>query len=469
MKLTSAPSLEALKPQLEKVFSLAEAKITSLAKSWDSSRGTPVFTVQGQYTTRGWTEWTQGFQYGMALLAFDATGNKKMLDLGRSRTLAHMLPHVTHAGVHDHGFNNISTYGNLRRLLREGKIPADKDGWQEQTYATALKCSGAVQAMRWSGIAPKPSPHNANSVTGGYVYSFNGPHSLFVDTMRTIRILGLAWQLGHVLMHENDKRASLLKRSVLHGLATSQYVVGHGDSEHTYDVPGRTCHEAVFNRSDGNFRSRATQQGYSPFSTWTRGLAWAVLGYAEELEFFATIDAATFKKETGLDKKAVVSVYERCARETADHYLNDATASDGIPYWDDGAPNLHRLADWKSCPADPFNDFEPVDSSAAAIAAQGLLRLGNYLGAGKDKRYTLAARAIAGALFAEPYLATDKKHQGLILHSIYHRPNNWDHIPAGSKIPHGESSLWGDYHALELALLLHRAARKEKYITFFDR
>jgi len=468
MNLDLAPSLQALSPAVENLFSLAAKKITALDKAWDTAKGTPVFTVEGTYTSRGWTEWTQGFQFGMPLLTFDATGDKKMLELGRSKTLKHMLPHVTHSGVHDHGFNNLSTYGNLRRLMLEKRIPANE--WEQETCATALKCSGAVQAMRWSGVnASKPSPHSANSNALGYVYSFNGPHSLFVDTMRTIRIMGLAWQLGHVLMHENDKKASLLKRSVLHALATSQYIVFHGDSTHTYDVAGRTSHEAVFNRNDGNFRCRATQQGYSPFSTWTRGLAWAVVGYAEELEFIKGIPAGVFKSEVGLEKAAVVEVYLRCARQTAEHYMNEVAAADGIPYWDDGAPNLHKISDWKSRSSDPYNDHEPIDSSAAAIAAQGLLRLGNYLGKTAGKRYTQAALLIARTLFAEPYLSTDPKHQGLILHSIYHRPNNWDHVPKGKKIPCGESSMWGDYHALELALLLYRAAKNEAYITFFDR
>ncbi len=460
---TTISPAQLLRP-IDRLFEIASKKVREIDRTWDPSRGTPVFTVEGQYTTRGWTEWTQGFVYGCAILTFDVTGEKSLLKLGRERTIQRMPPHITHMGVHDHGFNNISTFGNLRRLMREGKIP--HDDWEMQYYELAIKASGAVQAARWSGIRmDQPSPLSANSGQLGYIYSFNGPHSLFVDTMRTTRILGLAWQLGHRLMHENDRAADLLKRSVLHGLATNQFILFHGNSSHIYDVPGRTAHEAIFNRNDGCFRCRSTQQGYSPFSTWTRGLAWAMLGFAEELEFFKTIPEAKFKQSVGLSKRDVVRVYEQAAKETCEHYLNDCSAKDGIVYWDDGAPNLSKLGDCKDRDADPFNDFEPVDSSASAIAAQGLIRLGRFL---KKRHYTRAGLTIAARLLNDDYLSTSSKHQGLLLHSIYHRPNGWDHIPKGRKIPCGESSMWGDYHLLELALLIRRIARDETYPTFFN-
>src|SRR5215471_19324739 len=111
-----------LLPKLNRLFELSAEKILSIEKAWSPQKGTPVFTVKGKYSSRGWTEWTQGFQYGSALLEFDATGEQRFLELGRERTIERMPTHVSHIGVHDHGFNNISTYGNLWRLMREGRI-----------------------------------------------------------------------------------------------------------------------------------------------------------------------------------------------------------------------------------------------------------------------------------------------------------------------------------------------------------
>ena len=449
-----------LMPAVEGVLALAGKKAAQLDRVWDISRGTPVFTVDGVYGSRGWTEWTQGFQYGCALLAFDGTGDRKLLELGRKRTVEQMTPHLSHIGVHDHGFNNLSTYGNLRRLMLEGRI--ERNDWELAYYELAIKLSGAVQAARWSDAAAAAG----TDLALGYVYSFNGPHSLFIDTMRTMRIVGLSHKLGHVLMGENDRKISLLNRVVIHGLTTRRYNLFAGSGRDSYDIRGRTAHEAIFNCNDGRFRCPSSQQGYSPFSTWTRGLAWAMVGFAEEAEFLDTLGEGEFTK-AGTPRKAVVmKEFVQAAKDTCDFYIEHGTASDGIPYWDTGAPQLHKLGDWQSRPADPYNDFEPVDSSAAAIAAQGLLRLGNFLGKA-GKKYTQAGLCVARTLFAEPYLATSAKHQGLILHSVYHQPNGWDFIPKGAKVPCGESSLWGDYHAVELAVYLQRLAAGKNYLTFF--
>jgi unsaturated chondroitin disaccharide hydrolase len=54
------------------------------------------------------------------------------------------------------------------------------------------------------------------------------------------------------------------------------------------------------------------------------------------------------------------------------------------------------------------------------------------------------------------------------LHSIYHRPNGWDNLPEGSKIPFGESSMWGDYHIREVCLYLDRIIGNGEYYTYFN-
>jgi unsaturated chondroitin disaccharide hydrolase len=441
---------------IDRLFELSARKIALIDKTWDASAGTPVFTVAGRYSSRGWTEWTQGFQFGSAILQFDATDDPAMLEIGRRSTVQHMASHVSHVGVHDHGFNNVSTYGNLLRLAREGRVDASE--WEIAFYQLALKLSGAIQAARWTEL-----PDGL-----GYIRSFNGPHSLFADTMRSLRSLAIGHALGHALMGERDRRISLLQRLVQHADTNARYNVYFGTGRDAYDVRGRVAHESIFNLSDGSYRCPSTQQGYSPFSTWTRGLAWVLTGYAEELEFLETLDEAEFEPFGG--RTQVLDRYVEAARATADFYITDTPAC-GVPYWDTGAPGLAHLGDYLDRPADPYNDHEPVDSSAAAIAAQGLIRLGTYLRAHGEtragKRYLAAGLTTARTLFEEPYLSTAPKHQGLLLHSVYHRPNGWDHVPRGRTIPCGESSMWGDYHARELALLLRRMARNEPYYAFF--
>ena len=438
-----------LRTKLDRLWTASARKIRAIEKEVDPARGAPVFTVKGAYTSRGWTEWTQGFQFGSALLQFDATGEREFLETAREKTVGVMALHVTHTGVHDHGFNNVSTYGNLLRLMREGRIP--HSDWEERFYILALQASGAVQARRWTPIN-----------NGGYIYSFNGPHSLFVDTIRSLRSLAVAHGLKHHLMDENDRKVSLLERLLQHAKATAEYSVYYGEGRDFYDVRGRTAHESIFNVNDGNYRCPSSQQGYSPFSTWTRGLAWAMAGFAELLEWIATRADEELAPFGG--RAEIVGWMRKAAEATCDFYIAN-TPLDGIPYWDTGAPGLARMGDYLHARSNPYNGEEPVDSSAAAIGAQGLLRLGRYL---ESEKYWQAGLTVLDALFDEPYLSEDERHHGLILHSVYHRPNGWDYIPDGGRVPFGESTMWGDYHAREAALYLERVIRDQPYLTFWS-
>ncbi len=443
-----------LENKINRFWDASGQKVLRIQKEYNHSQGSPVFTVAGKYSTRGWTEWTQGFEYGSSILQFDATGERKFLEIGRENTVKYMGSHVSHIGVHDHGFNNLSTYGNLLRLMHEGKV--EQNDWEQNFYELALKASGAVQASRWT-----------KTPNGGYIYSFNGPHSLFVDTIRTIRILVVSHLLGHSLKTDNDLNIDLLERAMVHAKSTADYSVYYGAGRDAFDEWGRTAHESIFNTNDGNYRCPNSQQGFSGYTTWTRGLAWAMLGFAEELELLAQLPEE--EKIGKFSKKEVIDFSLRAAKATCDFYIKN-TPTDGIPYWDTGAPKLHRLGNYLDKPADPFNSFEPVDSSAAAIGAQGLLRLGKFLEEREPdqaNKYWQAGMTTLSTLLEEPYLSTDENHQGLLLHSIYHQPNGWDYKPEKGKVAYGESSMWGDYHMRELVLYANKILKKEQYYTFF--
>jgi unsaturated chondroitin disaccharide hydrolase len=455
MKIDTSIAPRDLMPAIADMWKASAAKIDSIDRTMDRAKGAPVHTVAGKYQPRGWTDWTQGFEFGSAVLQFDATGEERFLDLAIERILKEMPAHVTHFGVHDHGFNQISTYGNLRRLVNEGRLPRDR--WQMEYIELALRCSGAVQAHRWTEL----------SGGYGYIQSFNGPHSLFIDTMRTLRVMALAHKLGHVMKGEGDAVIPLLGRLVAHARTSAKYSIFYGEGRDIYDLRGRTAHEAIFNIANGAFRCVGTQQGYSGYSTWMRGLAWAITGFAELLEFMETVSEEEVAAFGG--KTDIIAMMDRATAATCDFFI-DHSATDGIPYWDTGAPRLRELGDVYARESEPENDIEPVDSSAAAIAAQGLLRYGAWRNGSKrdgGQRYVQAGLTVLRTLLSDRYLSRDSGHQGLVLHSQYHRPNGWDYVPPGGKSPRGEATMWGDYHMRELALYVQRLADKGPYPTFF--
>src|SRR6266508_423419 len=115
---------------------------------------------------------------------------------------------------------------------------------------------------------------------------------------------------------------------------------GAGEGGDTWDVRGRVAHESLFNVNDGSYRAASSQQGYSPFTTWTRGHAWCVCGYPEELEYLETVPDGELAKYGG--RKTVEEMMRRSALAVADFYL-EQTPLDGIPYWDTGAPGLAKM------------------------------------------------------------------------------------------------------------------------------
>jgi len=183
-------------------------------------------------------------------------------------------------------------------------------------------------------------------------------------------------------------------------------------AEHLVRPDGGTFHWVYFDSANGEFISGETYQGYSDESTWARGQAWGIYSFTMAY------------RETGRAE------FLTTARKLADHFMARLPA-DNVPFWDFDAP---------------VTSSTPKDSSAAAIAASGLLELSQLIRAGGNgvlaDAYRGDAKAILASLTSDAYLAEGTVHDGVLLHGALNVPTN-----TGTD----SSLIFGDYYFLEAA------------------
>jgi unsaturated chondroitin disaccharide hydrolase len=221
---------------------------------------------------------------------------------------------------------------------------------------------------------------------GAYLRSFLAEDSLFIDIMMNVGII------FHAAREAADE--TFFDIAMRHS-STTRRVLVRGD--------GSTAHEGLFDLETGEFLRQSTQQGYRGDSCWSRGLAWALYGFGAAYGF--TGDAR----------------FLGTAKACADFYIANCPA-DGVPPWDFDAPAESR---------------ELVDTSAAAIAASGLLQLAEISG---DKGYGGAARRILSTLCEQYLAAGDTAWEGILKGGVYHL-----HKGLGVR----ESVMWGEYFFVE--------------------
>jgi unsaturated chondroitin disaccharide hydrolase len=338
---------------------------------------TPMYTVGGYWNREPerWTHWCEGFFPGILWLLHKYTGEAEWRKLaeGYSRPLE---PRRFDRTIHDLGFLFFSTYLRWYRLTGD---PALRD---------ILIEAGRTLALRRQ--------------RGGYLASFIGPQSLFIDIMMNV---------GIVFWAANATADEVLRQTGLEHCRTTQRYLVRPD--------GGTVHEGIFDPQTGRFLRPSTHQGWSPESTWSRGLVWALYGFT-----------AAYRLSREM---AFLETAQRCA----DYYLGHAP-TELVPYWDFdlpvGAPHL-----W--------------DSSAGAIAASGLWDLAEQLSdSAEQERYRTAALTILRTLCSDLFLAQSRPEwEGILLHGVYHY-----HKGLGVD----ESVAWGDHFFVE-ALVKAVAGRSE--------
>jgi unsaturated chondroitin disaccharide hydrolase len=231
---------------------------------------------------------------------------------------------------------------------------------------------------------------------GQFLRSFAADNSLFIDIMMNVGII------YHAARETGDKR--LRDIATRHCLTTRRTLV-RGD--------GSTAHEGLFDLDTGEFIEQTTQQGYRNDSCWSRGQTWALYGFAVAYEY-------------ARDPR-----FLRTAEACADYYLSH-TNSDGVPPWDFAAPPERRNL---------------LDTSAAAIAASGLLRLCRLMQDPMKGHFYWASATFILRNLCEKHLAKkDKKWEGILKGGVYH---------IHKELGVDESVMWGEYffvEALEQAL-----------------
>ena len=248
---------------------------------------------------------------------------------------------------------------------------------QEPSLKAAVMEAGTTLALRYQE-------------KGQYLCSFIAPESLFIDIMMNVGII------FYTAVERGDSH--LMDIAMRHTLTTRRVLV-RGD--------GSTAHEGIFDRSTGEFLKQTTHQGFRGDSCWSRGLAWALYGfgscysYTRDPRFLATAEAC------------------------ADFYI-EHTPSDGVPPWDYDAPAESRAQ---------------VDTSAAAIAAAGLFRLGGLCSDPiKGLLYDSVARHIVGSLCTKYLGQSDPGWEGILKGGVYH---------IHKKLGVNESVMWGEYFFME--------------------
>jgi unsaturated chondroitin disaccharide hydrolase len=373
---TAAPTREELLPQMSAALDFAAGQARRVLR--DHPGYYPMYTVQGRWGREGerWTHWCEGFFPGVLWLLYKHTGDAAWREPAERYSRA-LEPRRHDRTVHDLGFLFLSTHMRWYHLTGD------------QCLREILIEAGRTLALRRQ--------------KGGYLASFIGPESLFIDIMMNVGII--FWAANAT----GD--GSLRNVALEHCRTTARYLVR---------PDGGTAHEGLFDPETGQFLRESTHQGYNPSSTWSRGLAWAIYGF------------------TAAARMSGEAEFLDVARRCADYYLRRTNEGNVVPLWDFDAPAGSWLL-W--------------DSSAGAITASGLWDLSEQVSdpAQRD-RYRAAALRTLGRLCHETFLPVNRPEwEGTLMHGVYHY-----HKLLGVD----ESVAWGDHFFVE-ALVKATAGRSE--------
>lgn len=260
---------------------LAEQIGPSVYAKVDSLRPQPSADKLGKLRTCDVYDWTSGFFPGSLWLAYELTGDERLLADAVDYTNK-MLPATFYTGTHDLGFMVGCSYGNALRISPDDSL---KTVIIRTADNLASRFNPEIGAIRSWDFGP-----------------WNFP--VIIDNMMNLELLFQASKLT------GDNKYK-------------DIAIRHADKTMACHFrPDMTSYHVVSYNPDGSIETRQTFQGRSDESAWARGQAWGVYGYT------------VCYRETG-DKK-----YLEFAQKIADMIISRVKTEDHIPLWDYDAPNL---------------------------------------------------------------------------------------------------------------------------------
>jgi unsaturated chondroitin disaccharide hydrolase len=232
---------------------------------------------------------------------------------------------------------------------------------RQDAYRQMLLTAAKSLATRW-----QPS---VGVIKTSYPSSPDGQAKTIIDTLMNVELL--FWAASH----GGDGRWAFMAQSHAR----------HSAADHVRS-DGSTYHVVAYSLSTGAVLAKGTAQGYNTESTWARGQAWAIYGFTMAYRYTGD------------------TVLLEAARKTADYWIRYVPA-DEVPYWDFEAPNLTT---------------QPRDSSAAAVAASGLLELSALdPDATRRGKYRAQADATLASLKSTAYLTSGPPFAAILKHGTH--------------------------------------------------
>jgi rhamnogalacturonyl hydrolase YesR len=361
-----------------------------LAESTDLTRFPRTINASGELVSTDVWDWTSGFFGGNLWLLYEITGDEKWAREAVRWTEA-MDTIQYWSGSHDVGFMIDLGYGNGLRLK------------QKEEYRKVLVQAAGSLCKRFNPVA-------GSIKSWDYRKAWNDTTEWFfpviIDNMMNLELLFEASKLSG----DQQFREIALK----HAQTTMK---------NHYRPDYSSYHVVDYDTITGQILDRATCQGFTDESSWSRGQSWGLYGFVICYRY-------THDKQ-----------YLDFAEHIADFLLNNPNMpADMVPYWDYNAPDTTLKAEWNYDPSK-----YPVilrDVAAASIMCSALFELADYSTANGAK-YRAAAEKMLSSLRSPQYFRSPANRYFILDHCV-------GSLPHGAEVD--KPLVYADYYFLEACL-----------------